>query len=89
MHLKKARIIAVYMPHAGRCSEEQEKVYTELSRLTKKSKREKRLIVLARVFNAVIGKTDETDCENTSKQKISQACCKFSYGTRNQNGQRL
>ena len=26
-------IIVVYMPHAGRCSEEQEKVYTELARL--------------------------------------------------------
>ena len=82
-------IIAVYMPHAGRCNEEQEKVYTELSRLIKKAKREKRLIVLAGDFNAVVGKTDDTDCENTSKQAVSHACGTFGYGIRNQKGQRL
>ena len=32
-------IIVVYMPHAGRCSEEQEQVYTELARLINKAKR--------------------------------------------------
>ena len=89
MNGQRTCIIAVYMPHAGRCSEEQENVYTELSRLIKQSKREKRLIVLAGDFNAVVGKTCDTDCENTSKQTLSQACCKFGYGIRNQKGQRL
>ena len=33
-------IIAVYMPHAGKCSEEHESVYTELSRIIKNAKRD-------------------------------------------------
>ena len=74
MNGQRTCIIAVYMPHDGRCSEEQERVYTELSMLIKKAKREKRLIVLAGDFNAVVGKTNDTDCEITSKRKLSRAC---------------
>ena len=82
-------IIAVYMPHAGRCSDEQENVYNELTRLIKKAKSERSLIVIARDFNAVVGKTDDTDYEGANEHKFSQACGKFGYGNRNQKGQRL
>ena len=34
-HGQKTCIIAVYMPHAGKCSDEQEVVYTEIIKLIK------------------------------------------------------
>ena len=39
MHGQRTCIIAVYIPHAGRSSDEQENVYTELSRLINKNKK--------------------------------------------------
>ena len=82
-------IIAVYMPHAGKCSGEQEIVYTEISKLIKNAKKNKRVVVLAGDFNAVVGKTGEEDYASTSRQAVSQACGTFGHGTRNQKGQRL
>ena len=82
-------IIAVYMPHAGRCSDEQENVYNALTRFITKAKSERRLIVIAGDFNAVVGKTDDTDYGGTNEYKLSQACGKIGYGNRNQKGQRL
>ena len=77
------------MQHAGRCSDEQENVYNELTRLIKKAKSERILIVIARDFNAVVGKTDDTDYEGANEYKFSQACGKCGYGIRNQKGQRF
>ena len=82
-------IIAVYMPHASKCSDEQESVYTELSKLIKKATKDKRVVVLAGDFNAVVCKTGDDEYASTSRQTLSQACGTFGYGTRNQKGQRL
>ena len=38
IHGKKARIIAIYMPHAGKCADEQEAVYQEIAKLIKVAK---------------------------------------------------
>ena len=70
-------IIAVYMPHAGRCSDEQENVYNELTRFIKKAKRERRMIVIAGYFNAVVGKTYDTNHKGGNEYKLAQACGKF------------
>ena len=42
LHGQRTCIIAVYMPHASKCSEEHERVYTELSKLIKKAKKDKK-----------------------------------------------
>ena len=89
LHGQRTCIIAVYMPHAGKCSDEHERVYAELSKLIKKAKNNKRVVVLAGDFNAVVGKTGDDDYANTSKQTLSKACGTFGYGNRNQKGQRL
>ena len=89
LHGQRTCIIAIYMPHAGKCSDEQERLYIELSKLIKKAKKNKRVVVLAGDFNAVVGKTGDDDYANTSKQTLSKACGTFGYGNRNQKGQRL
>ena len=53
-HGQKTFIIAVYMPHAGKCSDEQETVYQEITKLMKTAKKNKRVVILAGDFNAVI-----------------------------------
>ena len=79
----------MYMPHAGKCSDEQEIVYTEITKLIKNAKKNNTVVVLARDFNAVVGKIGEEDYASTSRQAVSQACGTFGHGTRNQKGQRL
>ena len=84
---KTTRIIAVYMPHAGKCCDEQEAVYQEITKLMKTAKKNKRVVILAGDFNAVVGKTGEDDYAGVDRKVVSQACGTFGYGTRNQKGQ--
>ena len=44
------------MPHAGKCSDEQEAVYQEITKLMKTAKKNKRVVILAGDFNAVVEK---------------------------------
>ena len=89
LHGKKTCVIAVYMPHAGKCSDEQEAVYHEITKLMKTAKENKRMVILAGDFNAVVGKTSEDDYAEVKKNVVPQACGNFGLGTRNQKGQRL
>ena len=86
---EKACIIAVYMPHAGKCSEEQEAVYHEITKLMKTATDNKRIVILAGDFNAVVGKTSAEDYAEVKKNVVPQACGTFGFGIRNQKGQRL
>ena len=82
-------IIDVYMLHASKCSDEQEAVYQEITKLMKTVKKNKRVVILAGDFNAVVGKTGEDDYAGVDRNVVSQACGTFGYGTRNQKCKRL
>ena len=63
--------ICVYMPHAGRSSNEQENVYEALKVIIKKARQQKRILIIGGDFNAVVGRTN--DCE-IDKWEQTQIC---------------
>ena len=78
--------VFVYMPHSGHCSDEHEKVYSDLSDLLRKARRQKRVILMVCDFNAVVGRTNDSNFDNRIQDT---ACGQFGFGDLNLRGQRL
>ena len=74
------------MPHSSHCSDEHEKVYSDLSELLRKARRQKGIVAIGADFNAVVGRTNDSDFDNRIQDK---ACGRFGFGERNLRGQRV
>ena len=62
--------ICVYMHHSGHSSDQHEKVNAELKEVISKARRQKRIIILGRDFNAVVGGTQDHESDKWQQTKI-------------------